>query len=153
MRFAICAAVAWTLTLCSGGPAWAEDPETEPSIVALDQGERAPRAGMLIPQSDLVTWRLEIESLRYELEAVRDLHRDQARVRQELCLERLDLRDEAQEAREALWRERAAELGAQVREAREAAREAAERGWWEHPALWASIGVVATTAVVVGVQR
>lgn len=145
-------ATALVLTMCME-PAYAEEPEAEAPIVALDQGEKAPRAGMLIGQDDLVAWRLEIERLRYELDAVKDLHRDQTRVRHELCLERIDAREEAQEVREELWRKRAAELGAQVKEARAAAREAAKRGWWEHPALWASVGVVATTAVVVGVQQ
>lgn len=152
MRLVLIFVATLFLGLCSDS-VYAAEEAAEASIVALDQGEKAPRAGMLIGQEDLVTWRLEIERLRYELDAVKDLHLDQTRVRKELCLERIDAREEAQRVREELWRERAAELGAQVKEARAAARAAAKRGWWEHPALWASVGVIATTAVVVGVQR
>lgn len=115
-------------------------------IVPLDVGTRAPFAGMLIRDSDLTEWRLLLERAQFRLRIfelraaeVLELRIEQERVRTRSAESRLELREE-------LWRQRVAEISEQLA----SARADSVRQWWEHPALWFSIGVV-VTAVGLGV--
>lgn len=108
------------------------------SITALERDERAPFAGMLILDDELVAWRREIERLRFELvllqqraDALRVSDAELAAVRERAGAERLALR-------ERLWTERAATLTRERDEAR------AHRGprWWQRGALWLPVGIV-----------
>jgi len=122
---------------------------TEPTqeIVALRRGTPSPRDGLLIDAADMLQIRAEYERLRFLL--ARTTERDEAtcavriemeRARTAACGERVSLRDE-------LWTQRQTELVMQLREARQAAQRAGERSWFEHPALWFAVGVVATGLV------
>lgn len=122
---------------------------TEPTqeIVALRRGTPAPRDGLLVDAADMLQIRAEYERLRFLL--TRTTERDEAtcavriemeRARTAACGERVSLRDE-------LWTQRQTELVMQVRRAQEEAQRAGERQFWEHPALWFAVGVVATGLV------
>jgi len=120
---------------------------TEPTqeILPLRRGTAAPRDGLLIDASDLLQIRADYERLRYLLARTTERDAETCEVRVEMerarigaCEERLRLRDE-------LWTARQAELVALVTEAREQARQAAERGWYENPIIYFIVG-----AVVVG---
>lgn len=113
-------------------------------ILALEAGERAPRAGMLIADDDLALWRREIERLTYRLAATvaldaqtLELRLDQERARAAAAEERATLRDE-------LWRTRAEELGRSLTESR--GREGPR--WFEQPMLWTVVGAILGGAVV-----
>jgi len=116
-------------------------------ILPLRRGTAAPRDGLLIDAEDMLRISQEYDRMRYLLTrtAERDAETCEVRVEMErarigACEERLRLRDE-------LWTARQAELAALVAEAREQARHAAERGWYENPVLWFVVGV-AVTAIV-----
>jgi multidrug resistance efflux pump len=116
-------------------------------ILPLRRGATAPRDGLLIDAGDLLQIQQEYERMRFLLERTTERDRETCDVRVEMerartsaCEERLRLRDE-------LWTARQAELAAAVAEAREAARNAAERAWFESPILWFVVGV-AVTAIV-----
>jgi hypothetical protein len=134
-------------------PATAPAPLTVPDvqlpvtgeILALDAGDRAPHAGMLILDDDLVAWRQTIERLAYRLGATiamdaqtLSLRLDQEHARTTACEERVSLRDE-------LWRARATELGAALATSQAHAN---DRGFWESPLLWTIVGAVLGGAVV-----
>jgi hypothetical protein len=115
---------------------------TEPTqeILPLRRGTAAPRDGLLIDASDLLQIRADYERLRYLLTRTTERDEEVCSVRVQIeqartsaCGERVSLRDE-------LWNARQAELLQQIAAAREQAQRAAERGWWEAPALWAVIG-------------
>jgi hypothetical protein len=118
------------------------------SILALEQGQRAPRAGMLIADEDLAAWRLEIRRLRFQLDAQRNVFQltmearlEQERARTRAAEDRLELRDR-------LWGQRAQELSDQLAVSR------ADEGpaWYEHPVLWFAAGVACSVAIVVAVS-
>lgn len=124
----------------------------EPRIVALEEREPAPFAGMLLPDEVAIRWRQEIERLRFELDlaaqraaAMQALHADEIAARDAAAAERLRLRDE-------LWTERATELRAAAEEARrerDAARRAARPKWWQRPGLWFAVGAGSAGALAV----
>lgn len=121
-------------------------PEPE-EILPLRRGAPAPRDGLLIGAADLLQIQQEYERMRYLLDRTAERDRETCDVRVEMerarisaCEERLRLRDE-------LWTARQAELTAALVDAREATRAAAERSWFEHPALWFAVGVVVTAIV------
>lgn len=121
-------------------------------ILPLRRGTSAPRDGLLIDAEDMLRIQQEYDRMRYLLTrtAERDAETCDVRVAMEharltACEERLRLRDE-------LWTARQTELADQVVEARAEARRAAERAWFEQPALWFFVGVVATGAVWIAVE-
>jgi len=122
---------------------------TEPAhqIVPVRGGHLAPRDGLLIDADDLLQIRAEYERMRYLLTRTTERDAEVCGVRVQIeqartaaCGERVSLRDE-------LWTQRQTELVMQLREARQAAQQAGERSFWEHPALWFAVGVVATGLV------
>lgn len=119
----------------------------EPSeVLPLRRGAVAPHDGLLIGATDLLQIRNEYERMRFLLTrtAERDAETCDVRVLMEhahlvAAEERLTLRDD-------LWTARQQELMQQIAAAQERANRAAERGWWESPALFAVLG-----AALVGV--
>jgi hypothetical protein len=116
-------------------------------LVPLRRGAAAPRDGLLIDAEDMLRISQEYDRMRYLLTRTAERDAETCGVRVEMerarigaCEERLRLRDE-------LWTARQAELAALVAEAREQARHAAERGWYENPVLWFVVGVAATGLV------
>lgn len=117
---------------------------TTGEILALDAGDRAPRAGMLIEDADLVLWRQTIERLTFQLAALRELDArtlalrlDEERARTRAAEERTALRDE-------LWRARAEEISAAL----SASRGREGPAWYEQPLLWLVVGAVLGGALV-----
>lgn len=115
-------------------------------ILALRRGQAAPRDGLLVDSEDMLRISQEYDRMRYLLTRTEERDREVCDVRVEMerarltaCEERLALRDE-------LWSARQSELLAAVAAANERAAQAAQRGWWESPLLWAIVG-----GVVVGV--
>lgn len=116
-----------------------------PRIVALEDHEAAPFAGMLIPDDELVAWRREIERLRFELvliqqraDALRAADATLAEASRRVGDERLALREE-------LWTERATSL---TRE-RDEARSRQGPRWWQRGSLWFPVGLA--VGAVIGV--
>ena len=114
-------------------------------LVPLRRGAAAPRDGLLIDAVDMLRISQEYDRMRYLLTRTAERDAETCGVRVEMerarigaCEERLRLRDE-------LWTARQTELVALVTEAREQARRAAERGWYENPVIYFIVG-----AVVVG---
>ena len=130
-------------------------PEPTPGtgqIVALRLRQPAPFAGLLIEQEDLVRWRLEIDSLRYRLDATAERAAAQLQVHTELATARLSAEGERRDLLTLLWSDRASEL----RVALEEATERAIREVWEHPVLWLAVGLAvgaAGVAIAVGALR
>lgn len=116
-------------------------------ILALEQGERAPRPGMLIGDEDLVAWRQTIERLSYQLAAERALAGQLLTARLEMERARTRAAEERLTLHETLWRQRAEELS------RDLARARADSGpsWYESPILWFAGGVVVTVVAVVAI--
>ncbi|HEY5658350.1 MAG TPA: hypothetical protein VIY27_11240 [Myxococcota bacterium] len=121
-------------------------------IVALRLRQPAPFAGLLIEQEDLVRWRLEIDSLRFRLDAITERAARELVVHQELAAAQLDAERARRELVQRLWTERATEL----RSALDEALERAQREVWEHPVIWLCVGLavgaggVAIAAAAVG---
>lgn len=109
-------------------------------IVALERGDRAPSAGMLILDADLVAWRHRIERLTFELHAERVTAAAicESRIEQERL--RLAAAEDRLELRERLWGDEASRLAAELVTAREEAN--AGPDFLEHPLLWFGTGFV-----------
>lgn len=113
-------------------------------VLPLRRGASAPRDGLLIDAASMLRITQEYDRMRYLLTRASERDRETCEVRIEMerarigaCEDRLRLRDE-------LWTARQAELVTAVTEARQAAQRAGERQFWESPALWFAVGVVAT---------
>lgn len=142
----------WTMVLMLALPSMAmaqelpEVPDVElpmsGEIVALERGDRAPSAGMLILDADLVAWRHRIERLTFELHAERVTNAAicESRIEQERL--RLAAAEDRLELRERLWGEEATRLAGELATAREAAN--AGPDFLEHPLLWFGAGVLVT---------
>jgi hypothetical protein len=114
--------------------------------VALERGDRAPWAGMLVRDEDLFALQSSVMTLQLQLANLRRLY-DEAIVGRRRLLEEAALAsDERVDLHTRLWRDRVAELNRALVESR--SREGA--AWYEHPALWFAIGVIATGALVFG---
>jgi hypothetical protein len=138
-------------------PAHAQDLPEVPDVTlpevgetaALERGDRAPWAGMLVRDEDLFALQAQAFTLTLSLRnaeaRVAEAAAGQARVAADaarLCDERLQLHVE-------LWRDRRDELTALLEEAR--TRAAAGPDWYEHPALWFAIGGAVVGALVIGI--
>lgn len=135
------------LTICAVLASWgpilasAEDnptldpnpPQNKP--VLLLQGDPAPFRGMLSPLDMLATITARAEGCDRRIETAREWERDLAEI--DLQLEE-HLREVDQERYEA-------EL-----ELLRATVERVEPDWWEHPAIWFGLGIVAAIAVTAG---
>ncbi len=121
-------------------------PEPE-EILPLRRGAPAPRDGLLIGAADLLQIQQEYERMRYLLDRTTERDRETCDVRVEMERSRISACEERLRLRDDLWTARQAELTAALVEAREATRAAAERSWFEHPALWFAVGVVVTAIV------
>jgi hypothetical protein len=116
-------------------------------IVALDEGARAPFAGLLIEEQDLVGWRLRIEQLEHRLTLDVTTETRRCDVRLDLERERTRAVGDVATLRERLWRDRVGQLAGELRDAREDARPS----WIESPLLWYVAGVASAVLVVWGV--
>lgn len=125
----------------------AQDVQLPPmgDVLALDAGDRAPHAGMLIGDDDLVVWRQAIERLQFQLQSERTVaaavleHKlAEERLRTAAATETLALHDR-------MWTDRVADLSRQLATAREHQGPA----WYEQPGLWFGLGVLATVIAVV----
>lgn len=140
--------LALTVALATNSAAAQEVPAIEtPEVIALDQNERAPFAGMLVVDSDLIEWRMTIERLRFQLESERtfasgvlsaSVAREQ--VATHAAEDRLTLH-------EALWRTEAERLAREL-----AAAQTRSDEWWRSPVLWFSVGMLVAIAAVVAVD-
>jgi hypothetical protein len=130
-----------------GDPEGASGAETgsdpgEGEIASLGRGQRAPFAGLLIAQEDLVRWRLEIERLRFRLRVDLDALRARHVVETRLAEGRVEAADDRTELHDQLWEEQASGLAAELLEER-------VTHWYEHPILWYVLGVATVVAVAV----
>ncbi len=138
-------ALALGLVLATLAPTLAaaqEDEASEPTpgagqIVALRLRQPAPFAGLLIEQDDLVRWRLEIERLRFELDAERRRAAAELEVHRGLFERHLALSNDRLTLVQSLWEERATELQQSLQQA----LERAERDLWEQPGFSVAIGL------------
>ncbi len=121
-------------------------PDNE-EIIALEQNERAPHAGMLIADADLVGWRQLIERLQYRIDADRALFAGlmASRLAQEVA--RTHAAEERFGVHEQMWSDKATELATQLANLREETRPSI----WTHPVLWFGIGVLVTVVTVAAV--
>lgn len=128
-------------------PATAPEGPAEPSagadgeIIPLDEGQRAPWAGLLIEESDLVRWKLTIDQLRFRLDRDVQLEIEKSAIRVAAVQEKLVLAHESQLLREELYKSRMADQDKTITAARQDAKDAAKRGFFEQPLLWFAAGV------------
>jgi hypothetical protein len=138
------------LSTCEGRAQDVNGAATLPEVgetVALERGDRAPWAGMLVRDEDLFALQSRIAILDLDLRNARTLYDEAIAGRAALLLEASRRCDERTETISGLWRERRDELLAVVAESR--AREGPS--WWEHPALWFAVGVIVTGALTLAV--
>lgn len=143
------AALAWC------GPAGAQVIPAVPDVqlpevgetAALERGDRAPWAGMLVRDEDLFGLQSRTMQLELQLANARTMYEEALAGRVTLLEAAGRAADERVELHDTLWRDRARELGAALDASR--AREGAE--WYEHPALWFAIGALVAGALSVGV--
>jgi hypothetical protein len=130
-------------------PAEAPEASAEGQILAIDRGERAPWAGLLIEEADLVRWKLEIDRLRWRLDV--DVKAEQAKADvQEKFYEKMALADaERMQLKEAVYRDRIKDLGVSHQRLVNALAKERETTFFEQPMLWFGLGVVVTIATVV----
>lgn len=115
--------------------------------VALERADRAPWAGMLVRDEDLFALQSTVMTLGLSLTNARRLY-DEALVGRATLLEAAGRAcEERVTLHTSLWRERRDELAAALIESRR--REGAQ--WYEHPALWFSIGVLVAGALGIAV--
>jgi hypothetical protein len=121
-------------------------------ILPLRRGQSAPQDGLLIDAHDLLSIQQEYERMRFQLGLVerRDTEVCDVRVQVEhartaAAEERLSLHDE-------LWTARQTELLATIEQARQQARHAAERGFFDEPAVWFAIGIIVASVAFVAVS-
>lgn len=114
--------------------------------VALERGDRAPWAGMLVRDQDLFALQSQVMTVGLALANARRLYDEAILGRDRLLVAAARASDERVALHTTLWRERVAEL----RTALEVSRQREGPAWYEHPALWFAIGVIATGALVFG---
>lgn len=128
----------------------------EPAFVALEAGQPAPHAGLLILDDVAVRWRQEIERLRFEIglneqriASMRLAHDEAIAAHEEASRARLALHDE-------LWGQRATDLreaAEQARRERDEARRREGPRWYQRPGLWFALGAGAAGALAIVVSR
>ena len=117
------------LAITSAATAQPQDasPDAE-AIVALEEGDKAPFAGMLFPTATAVRWRQRIELLTERL-------RIEVSACEATAAIRLRLAEDTLRVREEQYRRDVATL-------RTSYLEATRRSWYEHPVLWLTFGVL-----------
>lgn len=118
-----------------------EPPGADGEIVALDANERAPWAGLLIEETDLVKWKLTIDHLRFRLDRDIRLEIEKSGIRVGVEKEKMALAQESYRLREGMYKERLAERDKAILAAEKRAEEASERGFFEQPLLWFVAGL------------
>lgn len=116
-----------------------------PEPVLLREGRPAPFTGQLLAQSDVLAWANQIEDLEHRLvvEVQRAADICEARLTGERA--RTQAASETTTLHDTLYQQRIDVLAQQLQEA----RNDAIVQWYEHPALWFSVGVLVAVAVVV----
>lgn len=154
MKRAICLVLCLSVpaTASAQGTASASSPEEfqlpEPGdILPLRRGTPAPRDGLLIDADDMLQIQMEYDRMRFALGRTAERDREVCDVRVEMEHARLLAAEERLHLRDELWDARQQELVTSLEEARHQAAQAAQRGWYESPALWFAVGVVVTGAV------
>ncbi len=140
------AAVVLLVCLTAPSAAFAQgvDPLADVRLVRLSEGQRAPAAGILAPESLFVDWRARIVILEDRLEI-----EDAAASERELALDelhqaRLAFEGERRVLERGLFEDRISALLNEL----ESARAAAKLGFFEQPAFWFAMGVFVTGAGV-----
>ena len=110
----------------------------------LEQGERAPWAGMLVRDADLFGLQTGLMQCRYSLSSGERLHAQLLEARLEQERARTLAATQSAELHERLWTQRAEQLAADL-----AAARASNSQWWSSPALWFALGVIVTGAAAV----
>lgn len=116
-------------------------------ILPLRRGTPAPRDGLLVDADDMLQIQMEYDRLRFALSRTSERDREVCDVRVEMEHARLLAAEERLHLRDDLWNGRQAELVASLDAARQQAAEAAEREWYESPAMWFAVGVLVTGAI------
>lgn len=119
-------------------------------IVALESGQRAPWAGLLIEQDDLARWRLTIDSLRFELRSERELSAARREVEIDLGRQRTLAAEQMLMVHEELWRGRVGQLSSSVLDLQRQLTEEQRGHWYDSPLLWFGLGIAVTVVIVVG---
>lgn len=114
---------------------------------ALEQGQRAPWAGMLVRDADLFELQSGLMAARLQLENARSLYAEALLSRDRLLAAALAAGDERVELHTSLWRSQSERLAEEL----QASRSREGPAWHQEPALWFSIGVLATVAAVVAI--
>lgn len=115
--------------------------------LALERGDRAPWAGMLVRDEDLFGLQTRIVTLELELRNAATRYDEAIAGRAELVAAAVRAGDERVQLHTELWRARAEELARALEQSR--SREGA--AWYEHPALWFAVGAIVAGALGVGV--
>jgi len=120
-------------------------------ILPLHRGQPAPQDGLLVAEDDMLHIRQEYDRMRFLLglmtqhdSEVCDVRVQTEQARTQAATDRLTLTNQ-------LWTARQQELLASIQAAQHQAQQAAQREWYESPALWAAIGVVLATVVYAAV--
>jgi hypothetical protein len=116
-------------------------------ILPLRRGTPAPRDGLLIGADEMLQIQMEYDRMRYLLGRTSERDRELCDVRIEMERARLLAAEERLRLRDELWGGRQAELAAAIEEARRQAAEAGQRGWYESPALWFTVGAIVVGAI------
>ena len=125
-------------------------PQANGRILSLGRGDRAPWTGMLIEQSDLVRWRLEIDNLQFRLDRDVQFEADKCQVNIDYYKRALELEAGRTKTHDELWKQRAEDLGKTVVAARKDAAKARQRGFFDEPVVWFVGGIVVAGALLAG---
>ena len=120
-----------------------DDPEPSERLERVERGERAPFSGILATEAVFVDWRSRIVLLEERLRIETEAFDSRLAVHTELAESRLNAEQARRTLVSKLYQDRIDALALEVQRA----RDRAERSWWEAPALWLVIGVVATVAI------
>lgn len=118
----------------------AEPAGAEGEIVPLSQSERAPWAGLLIEEADLVRWKLTIDHLQFRLVSDVRLEIEKSSIRVGAVQEKMMLAHESHLLKEKMYQDRLAEKDRFILAAEMKAEKAAHRGFFEQPLVWFVMG-------------
>jgi hypothetical protein len=121
-------------------------------ILPLHRGQAAPQDGLLIDAGDLLGIQQGYERMRFLLGLTQTRDTEICDVRVQVEHARTTAAEDRLTLRDGLWTARQTELLATIQQAQQQAQHAAERGFFEQPAVWFAIGILVATIAFIAVS-
>lgn len=121
-------------------------------ILPLRRGQASPQDGLLIDAHDMLQIQQEYERMRFLLGLTQQRDTEVCDVRVQIEHAHTTAAEERLALHTTLWEGRQQELVASVQQAQQQAQHAAERSFFDQPAVWFAIGILVATVAFIAVS-